>query len=53
MSKTRLIPLEGTVPSSPSIHFISAEVPETLTFCHDLVFMQRFKARVCTALGRG
>lgn len=29
MSKTRLIPLEGTVPSSPSIHFISAEVPET------------------------
>ena len=29
MNKTRLISLEGTVPSSPSIQFLSAEVPET------------------------
>ena len=29
MSKTRLIHLQGTVPSSPSIQFLDAEVPES------------------------
>lgn len=29
MSKTRLIHLKGTVPSSPSIQFLDAEIPES------------------------
>ncbi len=29
MSKTRLIHLQGTVPSSPSVQFLDAEIPES------------------------